>query len=416
MRLPDSKRRKYGLGVDRKMSLSLSIGCGVLLLVGLATRIVLGEFILARDQQRLPDSFLYEAFAESIYRGESYHAGDLRAARTPGYPFFIATCWRCFGKSDRAILHAQALIATLSGLLVFGVVRQWELGSLPVGSAFSAILLATFEPFGIGLSALILSESLFGFFLLLAAWTGVMAAARRSVGWSLAAGLAAGAAILVRPSGLLLAPLAAMLWIARSGDRGRTIRLATAAVIGTLLVLGPWWLRNSQVLGVFVPTTLNVGVSLYDGLRPGADGGSDMVFEKETPAGLTEAAVDLYWRDRAVAAVRENPLAAIRLSLRKFVRFWSPWPNADEFRNPALVVLTAFASMGIFGLAAYGGWIVRRQWFLLALALTPALYFCALHLVFVSSVRYRVPAMPFLCMLAGVGLATIVARIRPAAQ
>ena len=44
------------------------------------------------------------------------------------------------------------------------------------------------------------------------------------------------------------------------------------------------------------------------------------------------------------------------------------------------------------------------------LALTPAVYFMALHAVFVSSVRYRVPAMPMLELLTGAGLAWLMNR------
>jgi hypothetical protein len=44
---------------------------------------------------------------------------------------------------------------------------------------------------------------------------------------------------------------------------------------------------------------------------------------------------------------------------------------------------------------------------MLALLLLPAAYFTLIHMVFVGSVRYRLPAMPFIFILAAVGLCAL---------
>jgi hypothetical protein len=60
--------------------------------------------------------------------------------------------------------------------------------------------------------------------------------------------------------------------------------------------------------------------------------------------------------------------------------------------------------------AALGLWRARRciGWTLALLA--PVLAFTVLHMVFVGSVRYRIPLMPMLFVLSAVGVASLVRR------
>jgi hypothetical protein len=51
--------------------------------------------------------------------------------------------------------------------------------------------------------------------------------------------------------------------------------------------------------------------------------------------------------------------------------------------------------------------MTRRSPGVLTLALAPVLYSCVLHAIFVSSVRYRAPAMPLVDLLAGAGVADL---------
>jgi hypothetical protein len=180
------------------------------------------------------------------------------------------------------------------------------------------------------------------------------------------------------------------------------------------LTLTPWWVRNYAVAGRFVPTTLQVGASLYDGLGPQATGASDMRFVPAFVAeqhaadalpdadlrGTFEDRVDRRMRDASLAWVKQNPARAMQLVCIKFLRMWNPLPNAAEFGSGTLRLLLALTYTPVIALAVVGVWkYARRDWPFLLCAL-PAIYFTCLHVIFVSSIRYRQPAMLLLIVLA----------------
>ena len=174
-----------------------------------------------------------------------------------------------------------------------------------------------------------------------------------------------------------------------------------------LLPLLPWGIRNRHVTGHFVITTLWMGPSLFDGLHPGATGSSDMTFfeQDHTLDRMSEYEMNRYYKNRALKFARENPGRAIQLGFIKLWRYWKPWPNAEQFRNPILQGFVAIGFLFLVGWSIYGGWAMRGSRELLFLCTLPIVYFAALHSLFVSSLRYRLPAEYPLAVLAAIGIA-----------
>jgi hypothetical protein len=224
---------------------------------------------------------------------------------------------------------------------------------------------------------------------------------------ALGVGAASGAAVLVRPSWAPFVPIMLGIWVVvRAREKLRPIlRDAGAIILGLVVVMAPWWARNARIYGRFIPTALWTGASLYDGLNPRATGASDMRFLEEPGIwALDELDQDAELTRRALAFARENPGRALRLAVVKLGRFWSPWPNAEGFRSPAIAAASAIVVVPVFVCVAVGLWRRRgdaRAWVLLA---GPLLYFCALHMAFASSMRYRIPAEVPAMGLAAVGL------------
>jgi 4-amino-4-deoxy-L-arabinose transferase-like glycosyltransferase len=390
-----------------------------LVILGFALRlvaaVVVQGFVTARGKLCVfPDTDVYWHLAGRMRNGLSFEVSQWEvphlAIRTPGYPLFLAVCQAIFGAASlMPVRVVQAGLGASCVGLIYVLVRRIR----PEGStALIAAGLAAIEPYTIGISALVLSEALFVPLMLVSLW-GTAALWECSV-WStrrwllaLATGAAHGAAILVRPSWALAVPLllAACVVVVGQGHRAKAFRKAMIITLGVVVIMTPWWIRNARVYGRFVPTALWVGASLYDGLNPRADGSSDMRFlEAPDIRMLDETAQDIELRSRAVNFALSHPGRALRLSLIKVGRFWSPWPNADTLRAPGVAIASALVTLPLFALIAVGTIRCRRDARALILLLGPLLYFCALHAVFVSSIRYRIPPEVSALGLAAVGL------------
>jgi hypothetical protein len=108
----------------------------------------------------------------------------------------------------------------------------------------------------------------------------------------------------------------------------------------------------------------------------------------------------------------------LRLAVVKAGRTWSPWMNASEMANGALQAVLMGWQIPLFILAAGGVFLGGMAGRMKGLLLCPIVYFTAVHALFLGSVRYRVPLMPVVCVLAALGLVRLGRRIgkRPAGR
>jgi 4-amino-4-deoxy-L-arabinose transferase-like glycosyltransferase len=374
-------------------------------------------------QSRLPgrfffgDSESYWVLGQAIAHGGPYEYGsaDARVFRAPGYPLVLAPLF-VFGGDELPVLWARMFGAMLGTAAVGGVGwLAWRLFGARAGLA--AAVIAAFEPGAVAMSVMVLSEALFCPLLVLhlALWTAAWQT--RSAVWTAwlaaGAGVAAGAATLARPSWLLFTPAVILLGLVISGQRKRHLGIGAIMLLGLAVAMTPWWIRNYRVIGRFVPTTLQVGASLYDGWNPQATGASEMSFverftqeERARPADSHETIAPFEYRlDRRLSSeattwARHNPGRAIELAVVKFLRMWNVWPNEQGLSAWPIRWALVLTYVPIMLLAAWrAARTVRRGW-PYVLCWLPAVYLTGLHVIFVSSLRYRVPAMLALTVLA----------------
>ncbi len=436
--------RSWSRSLARLASLVLVLEAALALRVAAADAVE--WFARSREPARLdvfPDTDIYWELARAIRAGGPYEYvewGDIPhfAIRTPGYPLVLAACQSVFGERTLPVRLVQAALGTLCVYLVYLLARQFATTAGDPATEpprrrwtipLAAAAVAAVNPHYLLMSSLVLSEaafeplmlaSLLGLAVLWPARTGADGpiAGWRMAAISLGSGAAAGAAVLVRPSWAMFVPMMLAAWVVASWRAGRgrpAARAAAICALGVVLVMCPWWVRNARVYGRFVPTALWLGASLYDGLNPRADGGSEMLPFLRDPEiwPLDEQDQDAELTRRAFDFAREHPGRVLGLAIAKLGRYWSPWPQAAGFRSWVLAVASGAVELPILGLIAIGLWDRRRDpraWVLLA---GPLLYFCALHTVFASSMRYRIPGeMPALG-LAAIGWVSGTARRLP---
>src|SRR5690606_35449478 len=175
----------------------------------------------------------------------------------------------------------------------------------------------------------------------------------------------------------------------------------------------------------------NDGSNLYQGNNPcAADyllAGWDAQWVdclKPTPPGLSETEASAWFRDQAVAYLRENPGDVPRLLAAKFVTLRSPeilprgippTANLDDdavlqyetplFQMARVIHLAYFTPLLLLGLVGIGIGALRRQ---LTGVYAPLLIvlvgITAAYLIYHPATRYRSPADPFLFVLAATAL------------
>ncbi len=163
--------------------------------------------------------------------------------RDPGYPLFLAGFVALWGMGDtwyHAVLMTQAAVGALSAGLAVLVAARW----LGLRSSMFAGLAVAIWPHSVAISGFLLSETLFGFMVLLAVW--LLAQASESVApwrWA-AAGLCFGAAALVNATLTLFCPLLALSLMAR---KVAPRLLLVALLVGSLLLPGAWAIRTMNL-------------------------------------------------------------------------------------------------------------------------------------------------------------------------
>ena len=382
----------------------------------------------------LSDPAQYLRYAERFSAlGTPQLFGEPTAFLPPGYALFLAPLSFLARNTDWISVNfaaslANVVLATATVVFTALLAERW-IGPSARNPAAWIMALAAGQ---IYYTSVVMSETLFT-----ALTTGLLLAAtvlfwderQRAARWVVAFGVLTGFALLVRTPGVILLLAPALVLRTTTGSWKGAGRASGLALLGVLVLVVPWTIRNAVQIGVAVPISTNNAAFLCTGHHEGATGLFD-----DTPEGLaycyTESPYDegnadeARWYRRTTAnaiewAVR-NPVDEIRLTL---------WKTYDTMRDDreALSDAEDFGSRPLFDERVRGIYVtLANSWHWAVLALAAAgltwLRACrrALPIWITATVmlvavwgglalsRYHHPIMPLLVVFA----AAVVAALR----
>lgn len=363
------------------------------------------------------DSFLYDAFAQSIASGNGYAFpnGDVTVYWPVGASAVYATIYKIFGISYLPIVMFNIVIGVAIVWMTYSIAQRYVQKNVAL---IAAILLAIW-PILVEFTTIMASELIFIFLILSAIYVWgckQLSPILRAVIW----GALICAATYVRPTALpIIALLPILDWLANKDWRA-SIQTFFIAAITAALLFAPWVNRNQQIFGEFVLVSANGGANLWMGNNPNSNGGytdlTDLPFENEV-------ARDNYFKKEAINFIVQNPMSYGKLALKRAVITYKAetigivWNGylEKQLSKPLLMgmklissifwwVILVLASVGVYKL------LKERQLKPFNVLFVMAAFFFVFPILTVGQDRYHLPMNPFLAIFAAYALQSMLSK------
>ena len=374
----------------------------------------------------------------------------------PAFSALVALIYKVTG--DRSAYSVQLVLwfadLILSFLLIAGIAATAFGSRAAIASGFLVALSPLFAMYAAYPSPDVPTT----WFVLGGNWLLILAAQRKSVRLALAAGVALGIACWLRVNPLYLcAGWSIALLITVKAAWSLRLKMAAAALAGTVILIAPIVIRNYIVFPDFTPTGGTIGVNLWEGLGETELGrqhgfilGDDkmLAVERQRLAWPPDRQLDIQWpdgirRDRertreSLAFIRQHPIWYLGVMAG---RMWGmlkvagdPVPYTgisginvtdkkclpEHWQGGALalavnalgmiqsVVRYLFLPLAAFGIYA----AFRIDWRLSCLLLVTVLYYLVPGTAAHTEIRYVLPMQGLLIVFASAGIVQIIRKIR----
>jgi 4-amino-4-deoxy-L-arabinose transferase-like glycosyltransferase len=373
-------------------------------LIALLVRVV-GSVIL------MPPDFLFSVESDAgQYISEAHRFLEPDVYGPPGmylpmgYPAFMAMAYRLLGPHITSVRIFQALLDAGTCVLVFLTARQLYPKNPRV--AVSSMLVAVFYPPFIVFVGFQLTEALYLFLTAALVLSAVHWLRRPTWLNSLVTGGLLGTCNLVREELFLFPAVLAILLYLQHRSLKKTGLALGLILLAMLLVIGPWIVRNSMMVGqpVFLTSRTTYMLSKV-GLLPSPPSGYDFGDSSLDP----RASVSYMWSMRFarinemldLRAAVQNPLHYVTMIAVRTMYVWLRPVGAPALPTVILVVYYIFHEVMVVLAIVESVSIVRQRDYLAWVLVGLWAYKYLLHMFTTTSlVRYSMPVLPFIILLA----------------
>lgn len=201
------------------------------------------------------DIMVRQWLEEGIY---AYKDTKPNAQVTPGYPLFMAAVYKLVDYTEHDpfpyIRYAQTLMGTAMVVLIYLIARRL---SGPWTGLIAAAAAAVYPSF-IWATGAILTETQAALLFTLYLYLQLIAFDGKKAVHALLAGAVMGLTVLTRPEFLLLTGVSYLFFWLWRRETARTVKLLLFTILGALLVLSPWVIRNMVTLHEVVVASTQV--------------------------------------------------------------------------------------------------------------------------------------------------------------
>lgn len=430
----------------------------ILLLIALILRLTLFLIISAKNPARFfqPDSYGYWRIADNIVKNHAFSSSITgpflpEHNRTPFYPLFISL-FRLFNLGERSVIFAQiCLSVAICAIVIMITCKLTNFGLKP---ALVAGLLIAFDIPSIVISNSLLTETLFTFLLLIGLLFFISYLESENLSWLFFSAVSLGLSTLSRPAALLLPFILLLVFFLQKYiiNKRQIINMSLFLLI-YILMLSPWLIRNEIIFGRPFLSTIGYDNLLYfqaAGIEsvvkgiPLEDARKEIMqkFENNPKAGhykLDLMQMKSEQAKLAYAIIKTHPFIYFKNYFKSiFNMLFRPirsdldlmlglsdepstlqlWGNANKenlflrfFQNTSFltIILCVFQiiAIAIVYILFISGILLGinsiHKTIIIAFSLT-IIYFCITSGAPETYARFRVPIMPFLCIIAGLGI------------